>query len=596
MKDIATLKIMIMQLKYILDNKQKRQLVGLFLIVFLGALWEMLGVSIMLPFIQVLLTPEQLMEKRYILVIMKMFGIESVYGIIVLVCILIIFIYLIKNGYLIFSSYLQIKYKNSLLKNMSILMLRSYMNRSYQFFTNTNSGEIIRGITNDIAGVHDIIEISLKFLSEILVVILVGIYLIVTDPLMAIGVLLIGIVCLFLIAFSLKKRMSEMGMLNREALYENNKLAIQIIAGIKEIFVMQRRLAFLSEYEKSYKKREKATINYQFANACPERLIEAICISGIMAIIVIRLSVGINPQLFVPKLAVFAVAAFRILPSISRIAGYINGLVYNRPNLEAAYINIKNARKCLAKNNIEKYLDEKVCYDKVKFKHKIILNKVSWFYDNKAIILNELFLEICKGESIGIIGESGSGKSTLIDILLGLYQPKSGIVEMDGYSIFDIPYLWSKLIGYVPQTVFLLDDTIRNNISFGEHTLNDNDIWEALELASLKEFVEQLPEKLDTVVGERGIKFSGGQRQRVAIARALYHNPDILILDEATSALDNETEAVVMESINQLQGMKTLIIVAHRLSTIRKCDRIYEIKDGKAILQDKQRIFNNNII
>ena len=192
-------------------------------------------------------------------------------------------------------------------------------------------------------------------------------------------------------------------------------------------------------------------------------------------------------------------------------------------------------------------------------------------------------MEIKKGDSVAIIGESGSGKTTLADILLGLYKPEEGEVLVDGQEIYLNLKQWAQIISFVPQNVYLLDDTIRENIVFGQSKADDNRIWDALEQAQLKDFVRNLPEGLDTVVGEAGIRFSGGQRQRIAIARALYSQPDILLLDEATAALDNDTEAAVMEAIDSLKGKKTLIIIAHRLSTIKNCNKVYEVKNGKII-------------
>ena len=223
----------------------------------------------------------------------------------------------------------------------------------------------------------------------------------------------------------------------------------------------------------------------------------------------------------------------------------------------------------------------------------IKINQISWKYPNsEKFVLKDLSMEIFRGESIALIGTSGAGKTTLADIILGLYRPQGGNITVDNVDISTIPQQWSKMIGYVPQQVFLTDDTIRNNIAFGlyENEIDEKAIWRALEKAQLKEFVQSLPEGLNTKVGERGIKFSGGQRQRVAIARALYYEPDIIVLDEATSALDNETETAVMESIDLLKGEKTLLIIAHRLSTISNCDRIYEIVDGKAVPKRKEDV------
>ena len=228
----------------------------------------------------------------------------------------------------------------------------------------------------------------------------------------------------------------------------------------------------------------------------------------------------------------------------------------------------------------------------IEFQEVVSVENIVWQYEGQTKpVLTDVSLCIHKGESVALIGASGSGKTTLSDILLGLLAPEKGSIYMDGIDIYTIPKIWARIVGYVPQSVFLIDDTIRNNVAFGLRDVDDSDIWKALEQAQLKAFVETLPAGLDTIVGDRGIKFSGGQRQRVAIARALFNKPEILILDEATAALDNETEKAVMESIDALQGQITMVIVAHRLTTIRNCDSIYEVKEGKAIRRDKSEVF-----
>lgn len=273
-------------------------------------------------------------------------------------------------------------------------------------------------------------------------------------------------------------------------------------------------------------------------------------------------------------------------------------MVFYRPTLEEAFVNITAAREY--ENELTEYqklhggVDE-AHMGEVSFKKQVVVKNVRFKYKKaKEPVLQNISLTITKGESIALIGASGAGKTTMADVMLGLLHPESGTVEMDGIDIFSMPKHWAKIIGYVPQMVFLTDDTIRNNVSFGltRDEIDDDRIWHALEQAQLADFVRKLPKQLDTIVGERGIKFSGGQRQRIAIARALYNEPEILVLDEATSALDNETETAVMEAIDALQGQKTLIIVAHRLTTIRNCDKIYEICDGHAIERAKEEIFS----
>ena len=311
---------------------------------------------------------------------------------------------------------------------------------------------------------------------------------------------------------------------------------------------------------------------------------------------VYKRQVGTNIDTFIPVLGTFAMAAFKILPSVSKIATRVNSLVFYQKQLDATYDYLKAAReyeaemRAYSQKHIGKILDRDV---EIEFRDKLSIQNIKWKYLNsKEYVIDGLYLDIKKGESVALIGPSGAGKTTLADIIMGLLKPEAGTVEMDGKDIFAIPHQWARLIGYVPQSVFLTDDTLRNNVAFGvdEKEISDDKIWNALEKAQLREFAESLPYGLDTFVGERGVKFSGGQRQRVAIARALYENPEILVFDEATSALDNETEAAVMESIDSLQGVKTLIIIAHRLSTIRKCNKIYEVRDGVAVLRDRDEV------
>ena len=287
-------------------------------------------------------------------------------------------------------------------------------------------------------------------------------------------------------------------------------------------------------------------------------------------------------------------AAFKLLPSIGKISNRVTGIVYHKPRLDNVYDNILEAEKY--EKECEEESRRRNCgqeIDKaIEFQEVVSVENIVWQYEGQTKpVLTDVSLCIHKGESVALIGASGSGKTTLSDILLGLLAPEKGSIYMDGIDIYTIPKIWARIVGYVPQSVFLIDDTIRNNVAFGLRDVDDSDIWKALEQAQLKAFVETLPAGLDTIVGDRGIKFSGGQRQRVAIARALFNKPEILILDEATAALDNETEKAVMESIDALQGQITMVIVAHRLTTIRNCDSIYEVKEGKAIRRDKSEVF-----
>lgn len=593
MRDLKTLKKMICQIYSILNRKQRLQMAGMFIILIIGSAFELLGVSVMLPFIEAILSPDELRAKPYINIWINLFKIQDNQNLLLMVGIGIIIVYLIKNIYLSISAYLQALYSNTLQRSLSVLMFRSYLNRPYSYFVEHNSGEILRGISGDIGGVYTVIINIFKLLSESLVIISIAAYLISTDIILALGTITAGITSLITIVMALKKSLSKMSNLYRDNSAIQSKWVVQAINGIKDIMVFDKRAYFLDGYNDSYKNTARANTNYTFAGALPERLIETFCISGIILTVLIRLSIGIDPARFVPQMAVFAMGAFRLLPSISRMTGYINNIIYYRPMVAAAYENISEARTYLKEiQNVIAPMDKEI----TSISDNICINNISFKYmKSSKNVLENCSLKITKGQAIGIIGESGAGKSTLADVLLRLYVPDKGEIYMDNIDIKTIPNSWHQMVSYVPQSVSLLDDSIKANIAFGESEIDTFKVWNALEKASLKEFVSTLPNGIDTVVGERGVKFSGGQRQRIAIARALYFEPQIMILDEATSALDNDTESSIMDAINNLAGKMTLIIIAHRVTTLRCCDKIYEVINGKMIERDKASVVFGNM-
>ena len=466
------------------------------------------------------------------------------------------------------------------------------MKRPYTFFVNTNSSIIMRSIGGDVTGTNLILDSFFKLVVEALSCMLISIYIFVADTVMALGVLGVAAICFIMITLAFKKRTSSLGHEQFEACALQSRYSYQAIMGIKEIMVSKRNEHFVGKYENASEQVRKVGISYDTIKACPEKIIETVCVAGIIGMVCVRLKMGVDPATFVPQLGAFAIASFRILPSISRLSGYINTLVFYRPTLEATYANMVEARE----NESVSYSDGDLNGRELTFNKAIEIKNITWKYPNAINnVLDELSLTIQKGESIGLIGGSGAGKTTLADVLLGLLHPQKGAIYMDGMDVLAMSDAWSRIVGYVPQTVFLIDDSVKNNIAFGidPEKIDEHKVWNALEQAQLKEFIESLPEGLNSQVGERGVKFSGGQRQRIAIARALYSDPEVLILDEATAALDNETENSVMEAIDILQGHKTLIIVAHRLTTIRNCDKVYEIVNGKANLKDKEAIFSS---
>ncbi len=576
---------------YILSSEQKRKSAFLFLAILLGSFLQMVGVTAILPFIEAIMDIQEFRSRPYVAYFVDLFGLRSDLSIVVLSAALIALVYIFKNTYLLWASNLQLNYRYRFQKELSVNMLETIMKRPYEYFLNINSSEILRAVSGDVIGVYGVYEFGFYLVSELLNVALIGALLIYQDWFMAVGVLLVSGICFISVTVIFRYLMKGAGEAQRRANIQSQKYAYQVANGIKEINVMKKNEFFVRKYDQAYAQMCKSEKKYSFISGCPEKLIETSCIIGLLAIICLRLAMGVDTAKFVPQLSVFALAAFKILPSISKMVGYITGLIYQRPNLESAYNNIIEVEKYekYRKEYIQAHSDGNSGSDK-RFTNEIKIKRIRWKYPNSSeLVLRDLSLTIRKGESIGLIGPSGAGKTTLSDIILGLFKPQEGDVFMDGTDIFTIPMEWSKIIGYVPQSVYLTDDTLRNNIGFGtdEEDIDDEKVWEALDQAQLKDYIEELPMKLDTIVGERGIRFSGGQRQRIAIARALYYDPDILVLDEATAALDNETEKAIMESIDSLSKHKTLIIIAHRLTTLKNCDRVFEIKDGVAVEVDK---------
>ncbi len=594
-QNINALGRIILQLRYVMDRDHKKESIFVFLCMVLGSILELLGVSAIYPFLQIMLLPDAIKEKWYVAWLYNLNPNISEKTVLLALGIVIMLIYIIKNVFMIISAYVRTRFASKFQRELSTKMLNAYLKHPYQFFLNINSSEIIRGIDTDIRGVYQILLNFFTLIAESLTIVVLGLFLLITDAMMTIGAMSLAFLCMLAMILGFKDKMKRAGNNARAASKLKSQYGYQTVMGIKEIMVLDRKQNFIDQYNEAARLEEKALVTNGVIEACPDRILEGVCIGGIIGIVCLRIASGIELDTFIPVLGTFAMAAFKILPSISKISSRINAIVYYQLSLNGTYNDLKDA------NAYEMEIEERTLKadnsgsseKSVQFARELTIEHVTWKYMSaKENVLEDAKLTIKKGQSVALIGSSGAGKTTLADIIMGLLKPQTGTVYMDGIDIFTIPRQWARIIGYVPQAVFLIDDTVRSNVAFGlkKNEINDGKVWEALRQAQLKEFVEELPFGLDTIVGERGVKFSGGQRQRIAIARALYENPDILVLDEATSALDSETETAVMESIDALQGSKTLIIVAHRLTTIRNCDVIYEIKDGVAVRREKEEV------
>ena len=569
----------------ILNRNQKILGIAVLLCSFIAAILETLGVSVIVPLVNVLLQPEQLFEISYIRSLTDFFGIHTNEGLIVLIIIGVVLVYIFKNLFFIFFCWMKSKYSCKVQRESSVYMMQSYMNRGYDLFLKRNVSELIQGVNGDVASLYQIINSLLQLVTQLMIATFICIYMCYTDWQIAVGVILSAVICLLIIFIFFRKRMLQAGIQMRTYGIRSSQALLQAFQGIKEVLVMRKQKYFIKEFEENTCKSQKAAIVQSIGGEIPAYIIEAICIVGIMTILGIRIVNVFNPQNFVAVLASFAIGAFRILPALGKISISINMLSSSMPGFNAVYENLIEARTYndtffdVESEDEERYRD-------LTFEEAVRIQELSFAYNSEQKkVLNRLSLEIPKGKSIAFVGESGAGKSTLADLILGVLIPDEGEVLMDNVNIRKIPGVWGRLIGYVPQSIYLSDVSICKNIAFGieESEIDENSVKSALEKAELLDFVQSLPNGIHTKVGDRGVRLSGGQRQRIGIARALYHDPEILILDEATSALDNETEKSVMEAVDSLHGKMTLIIIAHRLTTIKNCDVIYEISDGGAV-------------
>lgn len=577
MNSLKKMQDLFQKLNYILSSNQKRLFGILFCVGLLAAVLEMLGVAIVIPVLNMMLDMDTLRTKWYTHLLNNIFKLNSDSQIRWAICISVMMVYIGKNLFFSFYSWLSARYACKIQRELSVRVLNAYMKQGYIFFVQNNTGDLLQGLTGDVSGVYNIIKMLLTILTKALTITCIVIFIMIQTPNMALILGVLIIVCFVFIQMIFKKIMSSNGRKLRDLSKESYQISIEAIQGNKEILAMNKQSFFVNYYEKIVSRRNNVMVRVEVGASLPTYIIETICIIGLLATVAFQMSAVVNLDSLITQLSTIAIGAFRILPALGVMSSGVNTIMMYTAQLGTAYSTLERVKAIEKEQKEIAVVSREANY---KFVRDIRIKELGYRYPNsEEKVLNAVNLTIRKGQSIALIGPSGAGKTTMADLLLGLLKPSEGSIFMDDIDIEQLGGAWNRIIGYVPQTMYLIDDTIRRNIAFGEEKEDDTKIWEALRIAQMDEFVKKLPQGLDTRVGEFGVRFSGGQRQRLSIARALYRNPEILVLDEATAALDNETESEVMNAIEKLQGYKTLIIVAHRLSTVRNCDVIYEVKD-----------------
>ena len=574
----------------LLNYKQKKNIIFIFALMFVAMILESLSIGIMLPLISVLLKGDigtSFFSYFFI------FGEPEGKSLIYIGLLMALVVFLIKNLALIFNLWQQTKFLRDLQFEITNRLFKYYLKNDYIFFLQNNSAHLYRNLTDITSSYVTYMKTHMIFFSEIIVFIGIALILFYVDFLGSMAIFFsAGIVSFLIYTFTIDK-ISLLGKQRNIVGGELNKHLLQGMASAKDVKILDRGDDLIHQVDKNLFKMTKFNHIIQFITGLPRFSFEMLVVFTFVTLIFVMINAGRDLIGIIQYLAVFAVASFRIVPGASRILHSFQNIKYIEPSIKILIEEFKSKNNSyVRKDHLQKNPNVPL-----KFQKEINLKNLSFSYPlRKKFSLSKISMTVTKGDFIGIIGETGSGKSTLINLLIGLLQPSEGKIEIDKLDINSNLTEWYKKIGYVPQSVYLIDDTIKKNIAFGlrEEDIDDNLIKQAVEKASLSEFLNELANGLETIVGEKGIMLSGGQQQRIGIARALYRDPEILILDEATSSLDQATEKKIMKSVQFLKRKKTLIIITHRLSTVENCDKIFFIDKGKITRQGSpEKILKN---
>ena len=580
------IKQLIEKYRVILSKQQRIRLFKLGILMICSAFLEMLSVSLILPFMKAAMEPDEVLRNKYVSWICKLLSIDSGKKFLIVIAIVLACVYVLKNIFMIYQTTVQCEFVYNNMYLTQKKLLNRYFSQRYDFFLGAKSGEILRVIEQDTVQAFLLLSTLLQIMSESVVSFVLAITIFIISPQITVEMTVILVLLLFIIGKVIKPIMNKAGVEYRDANTKMNQWLIQSVSGIKEIKILDKESFFEGQFSVYGKIFVDTRKNFQRISMIPRYMVEAFSLSSLMIIVAIMIARTDDMSFVLPVLSGIAMAAIRLLPSVYRISQGMASISFDFPSLNAL-------EKVILEEDVDgvqvdqaKVVEETINQLKIKDFSSLAMDNVSYRYPSgDRNVLNNVSFEIKKGMSVGIVGSSGGGKTTTADLLLGLLSPVEGEIYIDNYKLSSVINEWHSMIGYIPQQIFILDGNVRDNIAFGipPEEVGEEKIWTVLKDAALDEFVKELPEGLDTELGERGIRLSGGQRQRIGIARALYKSPSVLFFDEATSALDGKTESEIMESIRALKGKITMVIIAHRLSTIEHCDHVYRVEDGNII-------------
>lgn len=563
----------------LLEPSQRRGAVVLFALMLVGMVLEMLGVGLVVPALALFSREDIAVRYPVLRPVLAFFGNPDQMTLVIGGLLVLLGVYALKALFLGFLAWRQSRFVFSLQARISQRLFATYLLKPYTFHLQRNSAELIRNATTEVwLFTNRVMSSIMLLLKESLVLAGLCALLLFVEPLGA--VVVVGLFVFFGWGFYAltRKYVSRWGKVR----HKHDGLRIQHlqqgIGGVKDVKVLGRESEFLAQFAFHNRKTARVGERETTMQQIPRLWIELIAVGTLVVLVVTMIARDGSLDGVIPKLGLFAAAAFRLMPSVNRILSSLQTIRFGMPVMDMLRRELDPGVTASPLSARKK--------EKMPFSRELRLEGVSYSYPSaRTPAIKNVSLSVFKGETVGFIGSSGAGKSTIVDLILGLLVPDAGSVAVDGKNIGENLRGWQDCIGYVPQSIFLTDDTLRKNVAFGvpDDLVDDTAVRAALKAAQLDAFVDGLADGIETVVGERGVRLSGGQRQRIGIARALYHDPAVLVLDEATSALDTGTEQGVMEAVNALHGEKTIIIVAHRLSTVEQCDRLYRLEEGRVV-------------
>ncbi len=537
---------------------------------------ETLGIGLVIPVVAVLVQDDLVVSYPKVQPVLLMLGNPTQLQLVTGGMLTLVGIYLLKNMFLAYFTWRQNCFANDVQVQLSQRLFTTYLRQPYTFHLQRNSAQLIRNVIAEVGVFQTTLFQLMVMLTEGLVLIGITVLLLTVEP---VGALIVAFV-LGVAAWSFHRitrhHILRWGELRLYHSGLSNQHVLQGLGGAKDVILLGREGDFLAQYLVHNTENARVSRYATTLQALPRLGLELLAVTGLVTLVLTMLGQGRDAASIVPALGLFAAAAFRLIPAVNRVLVSVQTLRFSLPAID----------------NIDEELQLAAPEPAAKTKHAIVfqtqikIDNISYTYPGAPLLaLDSLFLTIRRGETVGFIGSSGAGKSTLVDVILGLLTPSSGRITVDGQDIQQNLRAWQDQIGYVPQSIYLTDDTLRRNVAFGlpNEQIDDVAVKHAIQAAQLEDFVASLSQGLETLVGERGIRLSGGQCQRIGIARALYHDPGVLVLDEATSALDTATESEVMQAVTALQGSKTILIVAHRVSTVAHSDHVYRLEQGKVV-------------